>query len=62
MREHEWLMGEPTAEEWEELLRPEPDNRRKKDGRRKLTMGKVAAPRVSVSNAGGSPSSRVGGR
>lgn len=62
MREHEWLMGEPTPEEWEELLRPEPNDRHKKANRRKLTIARGTAPGVSVSNAGGSPSSRVGGR
>lgn len=60
MREHEWLMGEPTAEEWEELLRPEPAAERQKAQPRNQST--AATPLVRAANDDGSPSSRVAGR
>lgn len=57
MREYEWLMDEPTAEEWEELLRPKPSIRRR-------TIRSRKPPELSPkpANDDGSPSSPAGGR
>lgn len=57
MREYEWLMGEPTAEEWEELLRPTPSIRR-----RTVRPRKPPEQPPKPANDDGSPSSRAGGR